>query len=1013
MTERAAANGANVGRADVFAGAGAMRTQCRALDWAATPLGAVERWSPSLRTSAATVLGAALPMALLWGPELIQIYNDAAVPLLGDRHPAGLGQPTRECWPEVWHLNAPIYARVQAGETVSLEDARYPVQRHGLDALAAERYVTISHSPVPEEAGRVAGVLVTFVDTTEQVAGRASQLAQRALEARLVRARAETALVLDQVSDAYVLMDSECRILAVNPSTERLLGVTRAELLGRTHWDAFPASVGTEVERQYRRVAVERVEAHFVHHYVGERYDFHFEIDAYPVGDGNVAVFSRDISQRVLARHAVDAARAEAETARSEVETRAATLAAVIDSMPDAVFVRQPEGITLANQVALEQLGVPSVEALRAAVPGAVPGSAQPLESVFLDPQTGAIVPLAASPVGRAMKGERSHAHVLLRVLSGAGAGHDAESTATMRPVRVAAAPILSRDGTILGAVAVMTDMTRLQTAAAERERLLADLNSERTLLRTVLDQMPVAVFIVEAPSGRILALNDAVTRIWGEPRPHTDAVSHYSDEWVGYHLDGRLVASDEWPVARAVLAGETITDWTGEIERPDGARVTVEISATPVHDAEGRTVAVVGVAADITARTLAARERERLLHELEVERARLAYVFRQAPAFLAVFRGPTHVFELVNDAYTTLIGGREVVGQTFLEALPEVRDQGFVERLDRVLATGEPFLGREVLVVLQRTPGAPLERRFVDYNYLPVVDADGTRSGVIAHGSDVTAQVEARQEIERLLVESEQALLDAEVARAEAEGARAEAQAANRSKGDFLAVMSHELRTPLNAIGGYVELIELGIRGPVTPQQREDLARVQKSQRHLLGLINGVLNYSRAEAGAVHYEVRDVPLDAVLATCETLIAPQARAKQLALECRVCSEPLTVRADREKLQQIVVNLLSNAVKFTAQKGVVILACGRDARGERESNVIVTVTDTGRGIATDALARIFEPFVQVDARLTRTEEGMGLGLAISRDLARGMGGDLTVESTIGVGSTFTLTLPAAM
>jgi signal transduction histidine kinase len=269
---------------------------------------------------------------------------------------------------------------------------------------------------------------------------------------------------------------------------------------------------------------------------------------------------------------------------------------------------------------------------------------------------------------------------------------------------------------------------------------------------------------------------------------------------------------------------------------------------------------------------------------------------------------------------------------------------------------------------------------------------------GLMVHFRDIGQRKAAEAERERLLID--------------AQAARREAEAANRAKSEFLAVMSHELRTPLNAIGGYAELIELGIRGPVTPQQREDLARIQKSQRHLLGLINGVLNYSRAEAGAVHYEVGDVPLDAVLATCETLIAPQARAKSIMLQFAACQAPLTARGDREKVQQIVVNLLSNAVKFTAPRGEVTLACGRDRRPGGEANVVVTVTDTGRGIAPDALDRIFEPFVQVDTRLTRTEEGMGLGLAISRDLARGMGGDLTAESALGVGSTFTLTLPGA-
>jgi YD repeat-containing protein len=218
---------------------------------------------------------------------------------------------------------------------------------------------------------------------------------------------------------------------------------------------------------------------------------------------------------------------------------------------------------------------------------------------------------------------------------------------------------------------------------------------------------------------------------------------------------------------------------------------------------------------------------------------------------------------------------------------------------------------------------------------------------------------------------------------------------------------MSHELRTPLNAIGGYAELMDLGIHGPVTAEQREALRRMQKSQRHLLGLINGVLNYTRVERGTVPYEVVDVALDEVLATSEALVAPQVRARGLRLDFPGCDRRLRARADREKVQQIVLNLLSNAVKFTEPGGTVRLAC--DAA---DTVVRVTVADTGVGVPPDKLAAIFEPFVQVDSRLTRTKEGVGLGLAISRDLARGMGGDISAESEVGRGSVFTLVLPKA-
>ena len=237
-------------------------------------------------------------------------------------------------------------------------------------------------------------------------------------------------------------------------------------------------------------------------------------------------------------------------------------------------------------------------------------------------------------------------------------------------------------------------------------------------------------------------------------------------------------------------------------------------------------------------------------------------------------------------------------------------------------------------------------------------------------------------------------------------EEARAEADLANRAKGEFLAVMSHELRTPLNAIGGYTELIEMGIRGPVTPEQRKDLGRIQTSQKHLLGLVNEVLNYTKLESGTVEYDIEDVPVREAYAAAEALVAPQARAKGLELINAETERMLAVRADSDKLRQILVNLLSNAVKFTFPGGQIHLDAGR--AGEC---ICLSVRDTGIGIPEDKLEAVFKPFEQVRSDLTRTQEGTGLGLAISRQLARGMGGDLVVESTYGVGSVFTLTLPA--
>jgi PAS domain S-box-containing protein len=231
-----------------------------------------------------------------------------------------------------------------------------------------------------------------------------------------------------------------------------------------------------------------------------------------------------------------------------------------------------------------------------------------------------------------------------------------------------------------------------------------------------------------------------------------------------------------------------------------------------------------------------------------------------------------------------------------------------------------------------------------------------------------------------------------------------AELETANRAKAEFLAAMSHELRTPLNAIGGYAQLLELGIPGPVTPEQREHLDRIQRSQQYLLGIINDILNFSRIEAGQLTYDITAVPLHEVVASVMHMVAPQALAKGLRLEQAVCPPDVVARADRAKVEQILLNLLSNAVKFT-DGGTITLSCA--ARGDR---ALLAVRDTGAGIPDDKIDSIFEPFVQVGRSLTTPREGTGLGLAISRDLARAMGGEITVESTVDVGSTFTLALP---
>jgi signal transduction histidine kinase len=353
----------------------------------------------------------------------------------------------------------------------------------------------------------------------------------------------------------------------------------------------------------------------------------------------------------------------------------------------------------------------------------------------------------------------------------------------------------------------------------------------------------------------------------------------------------------------------------------------------------------------------------------------RIAASLVVASPFPAVLLWGDDELQVYNDAYLPLLGPRHPAsaGEPARATWPDAWRSG-APMHERVRA-GESMMVPQALRRV-RTGDGTAEAWFTEA-YSPVRDEAGAVCGVLLTMSDTTPQVLAQRR----------------------------AETATRAKADFLTVMSHELRTPLNAIGGYAELLELGVRGPITPGQRDDLTRIQQSQQQLLGVINAVLSYAKVEAGLLHYAVEDVRMDELLARCVALVAGDVRAGGLHLQYDACVTRLAARADGEKVQQIVLNLLSNAIKFTERGGQVTLVCA----AEEDKRLIVRVSDTGCGIATNDLECVFQPFVQVDAKMTRAHEGTGLGLAISREMARGMGGDLSVASTPGEGSLFTLTL----
>jgi PAS domain S-box-containing protein len=490
-----------------------------------------------------------------------------------------------------------------------------------------------------------------------------------------------------------------------------------------------------------------------------------------------------------------------------------------------------------------------------------------------------------------------------------------------------------------------------------------------RILVETVRDY---AIFALD-PTGHVLTWNAGAARIKGYAA-HEIVGRHFSTFYTDDDLaDGKPARELEIAIATGKYEEE------GWRLRKDGSRFWANVLITALFDDGHNLIGFAKVTRDLT-------ERRKVEFALRESEQRFRLLVQSVRDYGIYTLDPTGHVTSWNEGAERMSGYtfEEIVGKHFSTFYPP-----------EDLAAGKPsFELREAEKVGRfEDEGWRVKKDGSLYWTNVVITPLRSPSGELIAFAKVTRDLTERRKAEQRAIEDARRV--------------AEMEAANRTKTEFLAMMSHELRTPLNAIAGYVDLLSMGVRGPVSEQQREDLERIRRSQQHLLAIINDLLNFSRVEAGSVTYQIEAVAVGPIVDAVTSMVQPQAGGKALALTTSECTSVRPVLADAAKLQQILLNLLSNAVKFTEPGGRVHVSCS----GEHQ-RVHISVADNGPGIPESAQESVFEPFVQLGRSLSSSHEGAGLGLAISRDLARAMGGDLTLQSTEGQGATFTVSLPAA-
>jgi signal transduction histidine kinase len=1034
---------------------GEMGARVRTLDWSQTPVGPMDAWPQSLRGTIKTLLASRYPMILLWGPELIQIYNDAYIGLIGDKHPHALGRSIRETQAESWDAIGPmIHAVMSTGVPNWVPAQQLPLERAG---YREESYFSLSYSAVEDDAGVISGMLCVCSEVTQQILGerRLELLRDLALSAGDARSVEDAAHALTATIGTHALdvpfalvytRDSDGTTLArrgvVGLAEDDGKGSPRTIRLDAPFvpWQLNLAAAGATVvldDVASRAAATggpwkDPVRTALVIPIAAAGHDRPLGVivagvspsraldegyrSFYALLAAQVSVALRNAQAYQEERRRAEAL-AELDRAKTEFFSNVShefrtpltlmlgptsdllsgargTLPAAQREQLEVVHRNAQRLLKLVNTLLdFSRLQARRVEATYEPIDLAA--YVAELASSFRSAceRAGIALRVDSPPLGEPVYADRGMWEKIVFNLLSNAFKHTFEGAIDVRLRADGGDAVLEVADTGVGIPpdALPHVFERFHRVAGTRARTHEGSGIGLALVQELV-RMHGGRVGVESREGEGTTFSIRV------PFGHT----HLPAEQIGGRGGAVPAAAGprayveealRWRPEQSASGGVPRRTSTSTRARPDAGDATEEARAT---------VLVVDDNADMRdylARLLAA---DYVVRTVENGRAALDVVYTARPDLIVsdVMMPELDGFGLVralrDDISTEAIPVILVSARAGEESPVEGLDAGADDNLVK------PFAAAELLARVRTQ-----------------LEIARVRRGAAERTKLLRAAEMARREAQALADRLQTANEDLARALQSANEARAFAESANRSKSEFLATMSHEIRTPINAIIGYTQLLAMGIVGVINEEQSTQLARIAASGQHLRGLIDDILDLSRIEAGrlTVGSEV-GVTGPAVMAAIG-LVRPLAAAKHVFLADRCQGDPDALFfGDAHRVQQVLVNLLSNATKFTPENGRISVQCGTmqhptvDLEARSASGwTYFAVEDNGVGIAPEMLERIFQPFVQGEGGYTRAHPGTGLGLTISRRLARLMGGDLTVESVQGEGSRFTLWLPA--